>query len=116
MALIIMDIYTHQLRSACETWFKSNYTGLYHTAFRSQSNPVPFLKAGYMNEELPEIELTVSIGPWKSIHVWFKSPEVVLSGDEKETMNQMRSQGYRVAIVRHVEDFKTLMCTLIYPI
>lgn len=110
-----MDIYPHMLKSACETWFKTNYAGIYQSSFRIATGPYAHTRPAAMNEELPELEIKVSVGPWKSIYVWFKSPGVVLTAEERDSMNQLRSQGCRVAIVRHVEDFKTLIHTLMYP-
>jgi hypothetical protein len=34
-----MDIYPHMLKSACETWFKTHYTGAYHSSFRIEHTP-----------------------------------------------------------------------------
>ncbi len=110
-----MDIYPHMLKSACETWFKTNYAGVYQSTFRIVKKPSASTRPSTINEELPELEIKVSVGPWQSIYVWFKSPGVVLLREERDAMNQLRSQGCRVAIVRHVEDFKTLIHTLMYP-
>ncbi len=109
-----MDLYPHLLKSACETWFKDNYSGLYLTAL-CLAGGKQITRPGILNEELPELELKISVGPWKSIFVWFKSPGVVLSPKERECMNDLRNQGSRVMIVRHVEDFKTLIHTLLFP-
>jgi hypothetical protein len=109
-----MDLYPHLLKSACETWFKDNYSGLYLTALRL-SGSKQTTRPGILNEELPELELKISVGPWKSIFVWFKSPGVVLSQEERECMNDLRNKGSRVTIVRHVEDFRTLIHTLLFP-
>ena len=110
-----MDIYPHMLKSACETWFKNHYTGAYHSSFRIEHNPYTTSRPAGMGKAQPELELKVPIGPWSRVYVWFKSPGVVLSAEERESMNNLRSQGCRVAIVRHVEDFKTLVGTLIHP-
>ncbi len=110
-----MDIYTHMLKSACEAWFKTNYAGVYQSAFRIAKSPNAPTRPSGINEDLPKLEIKLSVGPWQSIYVWFKSPGVVLSREERDAMNQLRSQGCRVAIVRHIEDFKTLTNSLMYP-
>jgi hypothetical protein len=110
-----MDIYPHMLKSACESWFKTHYTGVYQTSFRIEHNPQTPSRPAVAAEEQPELDLKVPAGPWSRVYVWFKSPGVVLSPAERESMNGLRNQGCRVAIVRHLEDFKTLVTTLIHP-
>jgi hypothetical protein len=110
-----MDIYPHMLKSACEAWFKTHYTGTYHSSFRIEHTSPASARPGGTPSEQPELELKVPAGPWPRVYVWFKSPGVVLSTAERENMNGLRNQGYRVAIVRHLEDFKTLVGTLIHP-
>lgn len=108
-----MDFYPHLLKSACETWFRENHPKLYIKALRLSGKNQVFTRLGNLNEELPELELKIAIGPWKNVFVWFRSPGLVLSREEKECMNELRNQGNRVAVVRHMEDFKTLIYTLL---
>jgi hypothetical protein len=110
-----MDIYPLMLKSACETWFKIHYTGAYHSSLRIEHNLQTSARPAGKVSEQPELQLKVPAGPWPRVYVWFKSPGVVLSPAERESMNGLRNQGYRVAIVRHMEDFKTLIGTLIHP-
>jgi len=109
-----MDIYPHMLKAACETWFKTHYAGVYHKASLRIVKSASTQPAADAPRELPQMELKVSVGPWQSIYVWFKAPGVVMSKEEKESMNELRSQGCRVAIVRHLEDFKTLVQNLLH--
>lgn len=113
-----MDVYLHLLQTACSTWFKEHYHQYYakatgHYSLISKSDRS---FSGLGGDELPGMVLSFPVGPWKSVYIWFKSPGQVLSPEEKENLNAMRSQGHRVAIVRHLEDFKTLIHTLLYPV
>lgn len=73
------------------------------------------LKAMGVSPGLPDILLPRRSGPWTGLAIEIKSPSGKLSGRQAEWLNALAADGWFVAVVRSVEEFREACLCFLEP-
>jgi hypothetical protein len=104
-----------RIQSQCVVWFKNTYRQQRDLFYQIKNDGLKKKRTAVLDTGMgltagiPDTFLAIPTQTHAGLYVEFKTPEGKLSQEQRRVIPQLEAQGYRVEIVRTLEQFQVLV-------